>query len=74
MLDSIARTDEVFGVDDVLTRDQLVVFLEDVMTSLPETIETSDVIPLALESDYVERQMFAHMLVHALQIDDRVAT
>jgi hypothetical protein len=72
LLDAIARDDSVFGVNDVLTREEITFFLEIALTSLPDTIEVNTTIPLPLESEYVERQMFASMLVSALQMDSRV--
>ncbi|USN57321.1 MAG: S-layer homology domain-containing protein [Candidatus Peribacteria bacterium] len=74
LLDEIARDEEVFGVNDVLTREEITSFLEVALASLPDTIAINTTIPLPLESEYVERQMFAAMLVDALQLNARVGT
>lgn len=74
LLDEIARNEEVFGVNDVLTREEITSFLEAALASLPDTIMVNTTIPLPLESDYVERQMFASMLVSALRMDTYVSS
>lgn len=56
-------------MDDVVARDDLVVFLEEALASLPGHIPKSDTLIMPLSSDYVARETFAHMLVSGLRLE-----
>lgn len=72
MLDDIARDEDVFGVDDIMTKNDITSFLEVGIASLPSHVRTSDTIAVPLHDDYVTRGTFVTMVVDALKLEQRV--
>lgn len=67
----ITRDGKVFGVDDVMTRDEVVVFLEKAVASLPGHMSRGDTMKLPLATDHIKRDDYALMVVDSLDLYHR---